>query len=76
MQGPGGKENMEPSEYLDSVRANTPLLVNAVRRAGVDAAVPTCPEWTVADLARHQGRVFRWMSTMLQIKAQEFVNPK
>ncbi len=67
---------MEPSEYLDSVRANTALLIEAVRQSSPDASVPTCPDWKVADLARHQGRVFRWMSIMLETKAQEFLSPR
>src|SRR5918997_5498570 len=67
---------MEPLEYLDRVRADVALFLDAARSAGVDSAVPTCPEWKVADLARHQGRVFRWMCQLLETKAQEYVSPK
>jgi len=65
---------MDLSGYLDSVRDNAGQFVAAVRAAGVDAPVPTCPDWTVADLARHQGRVFRWVSEMIETKAQEMVD--
>jgi uncharacterized protein (TIGR03083 family) len=65
---------MEISEYLDGVRTNADLFLAAARQAGVDAPVPTCPDWTVADLARHQGRVYRWVSTIIETKAQEFVS--
>ena len=65
---------MDLSQYLDSVRDNARQFVEAVRQAGVDAPVPTCPEWTVADLARHQGRVFRWMGTIIDEKAQEYID--
>lgn len=67
---------MELSEYLDSVRDNARQFSEAARRAGVDTPVPTCPDWTVADLARHQGRVYRWMGTMVETKAQEYVDRK
>jgi uncharacterized protein (TIGR03083 family) len=67
---------MEISGYLDSVRDNARQFVEAARKAGVDARVPTCPDWTVADLARHQGRVYRWMGTMVETKAQEYVDRK
>ena len=67
---------MEISQYLDAVRANAALMVDAARRAGAGAPVPTCPEWTVADLAGHQGRVFRWMSAMVEAGSKEFVHPK
>jgi len=67
---------METSQYLDAVRANASLMVDAARRAGAGAPVPTCPEWTVADLAAHQGRVFRWMSAMVEGRSAEFIHPK
>ena len=54
---------MELSVYLDGVRDNARLFVEAVRKSGLDAPVPTCPDWTAADLARHQGRVFYWISS-------------
>src|SRR5688572_33034269 len=67
---------METPAYLTAVRDNAGLFVEAVHRAGLDAPVPTCPHWTVADLARHQGRVFRWISRIVETGAQEFVDPK
>jgi uncharacterized protein (TIGR03083 family) len=67
---------METPQFLDAVRANSGLLVDAVRTAGVEAPVPTCPDWTVADLARHQGRVYHWGATILGEKAQEYVDRK
>ena len=34
-------------------------MVDAARDAGLDADVPTCPDWTVRDLMVHTGRVHR-----------------
>ena len=51
---------MESAAYLDAIRTNATLLVDAAEAAGLDARVPTCPEWTVADLLGHIGRVHRW----------------
>ncbi len=65
---------MELSVYLDGVRDNARLFVEAVRKSGLDAPVPTCPDWTAADLARHQGRVFYWISTIVETKAQEYID--
>ena len=67
---------MEPSQYLDVVRENSELFAAAARQAGLDAPVPTCPDWTVSDLVRHQGRVYWWMSTLIETKAQEYVDRK
>ena len=65
---------MELSVYLDGVRDNARLFVEAVRKSGLDAPVPTCPDWTAADLARHQGRVVYWISTIVETKAQEYID--
>ncbi len=44
--------------------AATVLRANA-GAAGLDAPVPTCPEWTVLDLVAHQGMVHRWAASHL-----------
>lgn len=51
---------MEVDEHLAHLRADGLLLADAVERAGLDASVPTCPQWAVRDLVRHQGDVHRW----------------
>lgn len=38
-------------------------LVTSAAEAGLDAPVPTCPRWTVADLVAHQGIVHRWAAS-------------
>jgi uncharacterized protein (TIGR03083 family) len=50
----------ESLDYLGAIDENAKRLVDAAERAGVDAPVPSCPEWTVADLLAHIGRVHRW----------------
>ena len=41
--------------------------------AGADLAtpVPTCPEWTLLDLACHMGRIHRWATLLVRERAQE-----
>jgi uncharacterized protein (TIGR03083 family) len=39
--------------WLAALRADSPALQDAVAQAGPDAAVPSCPEWTVTDLVAH-----------------------
>jgi uncharacterized protein (TIGR03083 family) len=67
---------METSEYLDAVMENAALFVEAARRAGLNTPVPTCPNWNVAGLATHQGRVFRWAGALVVTGSQEFIHPK
>lgn len=35
-------------------------LADSAHAAGLDAPVPTCPDWTVRDLVTHQSQVHRW----------------
>ena len=48
---------MKSSRLLDCLAADYGRL-RSVAPAALDAAVPTCPGWTVADLARHVGVVY------------------
>ena len=41
---------METEQYLDQLAQNSERLADAAAAAGTEAAVPTCPEWTVTDL--------------------------
>ncbi|MCU1536910.1 MAG: hypothetical protein JWP82_1261 [Humibacillus sp.] len=47
--------------------ASTVLRANAVA-AGLEAAVPTCPGWSVRDLVVHQGMVHRWATSRLRVE--------
>ena len=51
---------MKVSEYLDNLARAGDRLAGAAAIAGPDAAVPSCPDWVVRDLVRHQGGVHRW----------------
>ena len=46
--------------YLEEITQHTKGFSDAVRAAGHDAPVPSCPDWTVRDLADHLGGVHRW----------------
>lgn len=51
---------MEPTTYIEAIRTESAALVAAAEVAGLDASVPSCPDWTVADLLVHIGIVQRW----------------
>jgi uncharacterized protein (TIGR03083 family) len=51
---------VEIAEHIGALRDQGTLLAEAAGRAGLDAAVPTCPPWAVKDLLRHTGYVHRW----------------
>jgi uncharacterized protein (TIGR03083 family) len=51
---------VEVSAHIEALRHEGQLMSEAVAQTDPDAAVPTCPEWTVRDLVRHMGGVHRW----------------
>jgi uncharacterized protein (TIGR03083 family) len=51
---------VEIAEHLDALYRQGELLAVAAGRAGLAAAVPSCPSWQVKDLLRHTGYVHRW----------------
>ena len=49
--------------------AEATVLAAAADEAGLDAPVPTCPGWTVADLVLHVGEVHRWATAAVASQA-------
>jgi uncharacterized protein (TIGR03083 family) len=49
---------MEPTRYLDCLAADYALVRAAAAAADLTGPVPSCPEWTVADLVTHVGEVY------------------
>ena len=53
---------MDADGFIEALRREGPLLLAAAERAGLEAPVPSCPEWTVRDLVRHVAGVHHWAS--------------
>ena len=51
---------MDVADLIDQLELHGPALADAADRAGLDAAVPTCPDWDVRALLAHVGMVHRW----------------
>lgn len=51
---------MQSLDYVGAIRAEAAALADAGEAAGLVARVPSCPEWSVADLLEHIGTVHRW----------------
>lgn len=64
---PAVAEPLPFDRCLDEIESSAAQLVSHAGRAGLDAAVITCPEWTVADLVAHQGMVHRWAAAQLRL---------
>ncbi len=51
---------MEVSELIQQLRADGERLTSVAASVDLAADVPTCPDWSVADLLHHLGGVHRW----------------
>ncbi len=60
-----------PEEYVECLRGDSAALAAAAAAAGLDAEVPSCPDWTVADLLGHIGRVQHWAAAVVGRRATE-----
>ncbi len=55
---------LDPETYLAHLRADVDVLA-AVAGDGLDARVPACPDWSVAQLLGHTAGVFRFATAQL-----------
>jgi len=58
-------------DYVAAIRSDGAALASAAGRAGVEAAVPSCPLWSVADLLGHIGRIHRWVARLVVERASD-----
>ena len=61
----GKSTEMTAERRRQALRAHTGQLAECSRAAGREAAVPTCPGWTVKDLVAHVGQTQRWVSEII-----------
>lgn len=62
---------MDAQQLLDVIRDESARMVGASESAGLDTVVPSCPDWTVADLLGHVGRIQRWQADLVARRVQE-----
>ncbi|MET8535004.1 maleylpyruvate isomerase family mycothiol-dependent enzyme [Streptomyces sp. NPDC005065] len=59
--------------YCEEILRQTDGLRALINGADLDAKVPTCPEWTLRDLAVHVGGAHRWVDEIVRAQATEAV---
>ncbi|MFD4643074.1 maleylpyruvate isomerase N-terminal domain-containing protein [Lentzea sp. NPDC058436] len=62
-------------DYVAQVETQASALRSAAVKAGADAPVPSCPEWTVLGLVRHIAEVHTWAAEAV-VTAPEDGRPK
>src|SRR5205823_4863044 len=63
---------VDATDYLRTLDADAHALADAARK-GIDAPVPSCPDWKVADLVDHIARVHRWATQIVRDQVAERV---
>jgi uncharacterized protein (TIGR03083 family) len=59
--------------YYVAIQQGAADAADVVADTDPGAPVPTCPEWTFADLVRHLGTAHRWAATTVERRATEAV---
>jgi len=57
---------MQVREHIDAIEQHAERLGIVAASVGLDAAVPTCPDWAVRDLVGHLGGVHRWAASFVE----------
>src|SRR5215469_2193769 len=60
-----------PDELLAEIRSSAGTLADIVRTENPDLPIPTCPDWSLRDLAAHLGRVHRWAAETAMTRAAQ-----
>ncbi|MET8682356.1 maleylpyruvate isomerase family mycothiol-dependent enzyme [Streptomyces sp. NPDC004647] len=60
---------LDHDRYCDEIIAQTEQLIVTIADADLSVTVPTCPDWTLAELLRHLGRAHRYAETVVRTRA-------
>ncbi|HLX88148.1 MAG TPA: maleylpyruvate isomerase family mycothiol-dependent enzyme [Acidimicrobiales bacterium] len=63
---------MEPAEYTKHLESDARDLLAAAWSDPMQN-VPTCPDWTLSDLAAHVASALRWVEEMVRTRTPEFL---
>jgi len=67
---------MEHQALLDGLGAQIAGMAAELEGQDLSTRVPTCPEWDLAELIRHTGRLHRWVYEIARTRSTEYVNWK
>ncbi|MGW2592743.1 maleylpyruvate isomerase family mycothiol-dependent enzyme [Streptomyces sp. NPDC001515] len=66
-------DDLSHAYYCDTIERLTDELRRTLNGADLDAHVPSCPDWTLRDLAVHVGGAHRWAGEIVRTRATEEV---
>jgi uncharacterized protein (TIGR03083 family) len=59
--------------FYAEISGSTATLASIIDGADLTKAVPTCPDWTLRQLATHVGRAHRWAAEIVATRSAEFI---
>jgi uncharacterized protein (TIGR03083 family) len=65
---------VEYNEYCSELDREVDRFAESLANADFTARVPSCPEWTVRDLAEHLGKVHRWAQELVRVRATKRIS--
>ncbi len=64
---------ISPERYYAAIEAATGTLAALVADGDLSRAIPSCPDWTLRQLATHVGRAQRWAAEIVATRSAEFI---
>ncbi len=64
---------LTPDRYHAALAADTERFADVVASANLATTVPTCPQWSLAQLTAHTGVAHRWVTTIVAERANREV---
>ena len=65
---------MDHEEHCDVLEVEIDHFANTLEVAPLAARVPSCPDWSVEDLAQHVGKIHRWAEHLVRVRANSYVS--
>jgi uncharacterized protein (TIGR03083 family) len=64
---------LEPDRYYAEITASSATLAALIDGSDLTQPVPSCPDWTLRQLATHVGRGHRWVAEIVRTRSAEFI---
>ena len=64
---------LSPDRHYRQIESGAAALAALLDAHGPDLRIPTCPEWTLRQLATHVGRAHRWAAQIVATRAAEVI---
>jgi len=64
---------LSPERYYAQIEASTAAIAALVDGGDLSLPIPTCPEWSLRQLATHVGRTQRWVALTVRTRTTELI---